>query len=221
MILRILGPLVGALLGLLIFSYVLGDNPLYRIGVHIFAGVMIGYSVGIVIRDVLLGKALAGLLSDPATTVIPVGLGLLLLFKGLPRETFVGNASAGYLVGVGTAVALGGALLGTLVPQVRATARTMSATALASHPLGLLDGVTLVIGTVCTLLAFTFTTSDRVSGAFGWQQIVGTAASVGRVFLIFALGVAFAAVLTASLSIFVGQAQTFLDLALRALGLGL
>jgi len=221
MIIRIVGPIVGAVLGILIFSYLVGDNPLYRLGVHIFAGLVIGYSIGIVVRDVLLGMALAELLSDPRSAVIPVALGLLILFKGLPQYAFVGNVSIAYLAGVGSAVALGGGLLGTLVPQVRATAQTMSGASLAAHPLGLLDGLMVVIGTVCTLLAFAFTATHRTSTSFGWRRIVAVAAGIGRLFLVFAFGVAFAGVITASLSIFVGQAHAFFDLALRALGLGL
>ena len=44
------GLVVGAVLTLLIFSYLLGDNPLYRLTLHIFVGALVGYSLGIVLR---------------------------------------------------------------------------------------------------------------------------------------------------------------------------
>lgn len=221
MIVTIFGSIVGTLLGIFVLSYLIGDNPLYRLALHIFLGTVLGYAVGIMVRDVLLGMALPGLLTSPTTMVIPLGLGLLLLLKGLPRQAFVGNTSMAYLVGVGTAVALAGALLGTLVPQTRATARALSRASLTSRTLGLIDGLMIIVGTICTLLAFTFTTSERSQGDLDWQRVVRGAARVGRLFLLVAFGVAFAGVLTASLSVFVGRTRAFLDLALRALGLGL
>ena len=221
MILRLIGPVIAALLGVFVLSYVIGDNPLYRLALHIFAGAMIGYAAGIVVRDVLLGTALRGLLSNPNSVVLPLVLGLLLLFKGLPRQAFVGNSSVGFLIGVGTAVAIGGALLGTVVPQVQATARALSPDALAASRFGLLDGLMVVLGTVCTLLAFTFTASEPAGDGALWQRILGGASKIGRFILIFAFGVAFAGVLTAALSVFVGRMHAFFGLALRALGLGL
>jgi len=220
MIVQLLGPVVAALLSLFILSYVIGDNPLYRLALHIFVGAMIGYAAGVIVRDVLLGVALPGLSSNPSSVVIPVILGLLLLFKGLPRQAFVGNVSLGFLIGIGTAVAIGGALLGTVVPQVQATARALTPASLAAQRFGLLDGLMIVVGTVCTLLAFTFTTTEPASEPVLWQRILGGAAMVGRLILVVAFGVAFAGVLTAALSVFVGQMDTFFSLVLQALGLG-
>ena len=114
------GLVAGAVLTLLIFSYLLGDNPLYRLAVHLFVGALVGYSFGIVFRDVLLDMVFAQLLDDPSVVVVPLVLGILLLIKGLPRHAYIGNSSVAYLVGVGSAVALSGALLGTIVPQVGA-----------------------------------------------------------------------------------------------------
>ena len=221
MIIRLIGPVIAALLGLFVLSYVVGDNLLYRLALHIFVGAMIGYAGGIIVRDVLLGMALPGLLSNPVSVVIPLTLGLLLLFKGLPRQAFVGNVSVAFLIGVGAAVAMGGALLGTVVPQVQATARALGSASLNAQRFGLLDGLMVVCGTVCTLLAFTFTASEPGSDGALWQKVLGVTARIGRFILVFAFGVAFAGVLTAALSVFIGRMHAFFDLALRALGLGL
>jgi len=129
--LEIAGLVAGAVLTLLIFSYLLGDNPLYRLALHLFVGALLGYSFGIVLRDVLRNIVLAQLSTDPLAVMVPLVLGILLLFKGFPKQAYVGNLSVAYLVGVGTAVALSGALLGTLVPQVGATGRALSLTSRA------------------------------------------------------------------------------------------
>lgn len=216
------GLVVGAVLTLLIFSYLLGDNPLYRLALHLFIGALVGYSLGIVLRDVLLGTVLAQLLTNPLAVMFPLVLGILLLFKGFPRQAYVGNFSVAYLVGVGTAVALSGALVGTLVPQIGATGRALSPASLQSSRTGLLDGLLIIVGTTCTLLGFAFT-AQRERGVGGvWARVTKLAARVGRVFTIFAFGVAFAGALTASLSIFIGRIQylidVFTDVYLRLLG---
>ena len=216
------GLVVGAVLTLLIFSYLLGDNPLYRLALHLFIGALVGYSLGIVLRDILLGTVLAQLLTNPLAVVFPLVLGILLLFKGFPRQAYVGNFSVAYLVGVGTAVALSGALVGTLVPQIGATGRALSPASLQSSRTGLLDGLLIIVGTTCTLLGFAFT-AQRERGVGGvWARVTKLAARVGRVFTIFAFGVAFAGALTASLSIFIGRIQylidVFTDVYLRLLG---
>jgi hypothetical protein len=212
-ILDIVGLVTGAVLTLVIFSYLLGDNPLYRLALHLFVGALVGYSFGIVLRDVLVGMVLEQLSNNPLAVVVPLVLGILLLFKGFPRQAYVGNFSVAYLVGVGTAVALSGALLGTLIPQVEATGRALSPSSLASFRTGPLDGLLIIVGTICTLMAFTFTARKRggltLTGV--WGQIVKLTAGIGRIFLIFAFGVAFAGALTPSLSIFIGRIQYLID----------
>ncbi|HEY67043.1 MAG: hypothetical protein DRI79_02060 [Chloroflexi bacterium] len=215
---EIVGLILGAGLTLLIFSYLLGDNPLYRLALHLFIGALVGYSFGIVLRDVLIGMLLTRWLTEPVAVVVPLVLGLLLLFKGFPRHAYVGNFSIAYLVGVGTAVALSGALLGTLVPQVGATGRALSLESFVSFRLGPLDGLLILVGTVCTLMAFNFTARKRRGLAGVWARLVGVTAWVGRVFLIFAFGVAFAGALTAALSIFVGRIQYLIDVYFRVAG---
>jgi hypothetical protein len=205
------GLVAGAVLTLLIFSYLLGDSPLYRLALHLFVGALLGYSFGIVLRDVLRNMVLAQLSTDPLAVVVPLVLGILLLFKGFPRQAYVGNLSVAYLVGVGTAVALSGALLGTLVPQIGATGRALSRTSLESLRAGLLDGLLIVVGTACTLMIATFAARKQRGLAGVWTQIVRLASGVGRTFLTVALGVAFAGALTASLSVFIGRLQYLID----------
>lgn len=201
------GLAVGAVLTLLIFSYLWGDNPLYRLALHLFIGTLVGYSFGIVIREVFVGLVLTQLLTNPLAVIVPLVLGMLLLFKGFPRQAYVGNFSVAFLVGVGVAVAMSGALLGTLVPQVGATSRALSPASLQASGASLLDGLLIVVGTTCTLMVFAFTAQKERGLAGVWARIVRLAAGIGRIFVIVAFGVAFAGALTASLSIFVGRMQ--------------
>lgn len=216
---NLVGPVVGGVLTIFVLSYLVDDNPLYRLALHIFVGIVVGYSVGIVVREILLGMALPELLSNPGLAIVPFVLGFLLLLKGFPKLAFIGNLSIAYLIGVGTAVALAGALLGTLGPQVEATGQALSGSSRTAFRFGLLDSLMVVIGTVCTLLAFTFTRPGSTAEGFSWQRALDVARWIGRVFLICAFGLAFAGAITASLSIFISRIQYVVDLALRAVGL--
>lgn len=209
-IIETIGIPLGAGLTFLILTYlVLDDSPLYKLALHVFVGALAGYSFGIVVREIAL--TLLKLPSEPLL-LIPLAMGLWLFgFKGVPRLAYVGNFALAYLVGVGTAVALGGALLGALVPQVEATAR-----ALRSGPL--VDGLLIVVGTVCTLMVFNFAVPKPGGRTSIWFRVVKWLGGVGRWFLIFAFGVAFAGALTASLSILIGRVQYIIDLLTSLLG---
>ena len=49
-----IGAFLGFVLTLLIFSYLIGDNPLFRITVHIFIGVSAGFAAVIALENVIL-----------------------------------------------------------------------------------------------------------------------------------------------------------------------
>jgi len=195
-IIQAIGAPLGIILTVSVLSYLLfGDNPLYKLALHIFIGALAGYSFGVVAQKI--ATVLLRDLPGERLLLVPLLLGLwLLVFKSAPRLSYIGNFAMAYLVGVGTAVALGGALVGTLVPQVGATVSALDHTTI-------LDGSLTVLGTVATLMAFNFT---RPEGGV-WARVLGLAAWLGRLFLIFAFGVAFAGALTTSLSILIGRLQ--------------
>ena len=49
----IIGAIIAFVLTLLVFSYMIGDNVAFRLGVHIFIGVSAGYTGGVVFHSVL------------------------------------------------------------------------------------------------------------------------------------------------------------------------
>lgn len=207
--LELIGMAVGALLTILVFSYLLGDNFLYRLALHIFLGALVGYAFGMVISEVW-GKLIADSLREGNLfLIVPLGIGLgLLIFKSIPRLAYIGNFFLSPLIGFGIAVALAGAFVGTLKPQFEATANVMNATPW--------EGMLIAIGTVCTLLAFDFTFSQRQRGLMGiLGNIIGLLGKAGRLFLTVAFGVAFAGAITAALTIFIGRIQFLIEAAIE------
>ena len=86
---------IGLILTLLIFSYLIGDNPLFRIAVYIFVGVSAGYVAVVAFWQVLwpdlLRPFFTGTMMQKVTLLIPFVLSglLLLLVKSMLDATFV------------------------------------------------------------------------------------------------------------------------------------
>ncbi|MEN4099916.1 MAG: hypothetical protein ROW52_08335, partial [Anaerolineaceae bacterium] len=57
--------IVGFILTLMVFSYLFGDNPLFRLTTYLFIGVTAGFSAVMVIYHVLMPRLLFPLLEDP------------------------------------------------------------------------------------------------------------------------------------------------------------
>src|SRR5713226_4349895 len=147
-----LGIWIGAILTLLVFSYLLGDTPLFRIAQAIFVGVAVGYAVTVAVYLVLLPRLFDPLLDNPAGQwhlLIPLALGVLLLFKLRASWAPLGNLPIAFLFGVGGALAIGGALSGALVPQLAATVVSLAP---AQGWQSVISNLLLVIGTIGAFL---------------------------------------------------------------------
>ncbi|HSV86097.1 MAG TPA: hypothetical protein VLH85_05950, partial [Levilinea sp.] len=104
---------VGFVLTLMVFSYLFGDNPLFRLATYLFVGVSAGFSAVMVIYHVLMPRLLFPFLEgsfglQAGLVIVPLVLGLLLVMKLSPRLTRAGEIPMAYLVGVGAAVIIGG-----------------------------------------------------------------------------------------------------------------
>jgi len=129
-----------------------------------------------------------------------VSLGALLLLKGIRRIAWLGNLATSYLMGVGLGVSAGGALVGTVFTQTRATAE-------AQAVITPLDPLILLFGTLLALVAFTFTATAR-KGILGiLSRLVQILAGFGRIFVYLALGAAFAGAFVAGVSVLAGRLQ--------------
>jgi hypothetical protein len=195
-----IGLWAGFIFTLMIFSYVLGDNFLYRIALYVFIGLAAGYITVVTVESVLLPWIRGTVLqpnSNPvqmAVGLIPVILGLLLLFKTSPRLGRVGNLGIAFIIGVGTAVSLIGAITGTLLPLTSTTG--------SSVRLGILNGFLMFIGVACTLVYFRYLGRSRPDGRVQRDLLSRTLGSVGQIVVIITLGALYAGAILTSLTIF-------------------
>jgi hypothetical protein len=155
---------ISAILTLFVYSYLLRDNALYRIASHLVVGLGVAYALTVAVHEVLLPKLLIPLQATAAGTLerqdllIPFALGMLLLAKAVPAGARLGNSPLALLLGVGLGVSVGGALLGTLLPQLRATMLPLAPAGGVGFTQAILN-IVVVLGTVLALLSFTYTRS--------------------------------------------------------------
>ncbi len=207
--------LVGFLLTLMVLSYLIGDNALFRFAVHIFVGVSAGYVAVVAIYRVVWPYLLIPLVSAPmlerGLLLVPFVLGALLLMKISPRLGWLGGPAVGYLVGAGAAAAIGGAILGTILPQGGAAVAPFDWRN-ASDPLtSLFNGAVMLAGTVGTLAYFHFGARRRDDGSIKRNFLVEALAWLGKLFVALTLGALFAGVYAAALAALVERVHSLLS----------
>ncbi len=178
--------LIPVLLTLLVFSRLVGDTPAFRFVQYLFVGVALGYAVVVIYHQVLRPAvidvlAVSGQPVLATVRLIPFVLAVLLLTRvsGQQTASWLANIPLALVFGVGAALVVGGALIGTILPQVLdATRQDMSS------PAAVLGSVVLLIGSIVTLLSFTLTRSSDPNR----QRWIDSAARVGRWVLLLAFG---------------------------------
>jgi hypothetical protein len=198
-----IGMIVGTLFTLAIFSYLLTDNVLHRIAIHIFIGAAAAFVLIAAVESVLLPWINNMVLAQPTSIprlilgLIPFLIGYLLLLKLSPRYSRVGTFGLAVVISVGTAVALWGAIAGTLIPFVLSTARGFRQD-------NVLDGLIVLVGTVSVLTYFTFLGSRRQSGEVEQILPVQFTGRIGQVFITITLGATYALLIISALSVLTG-----------------
>ncbi len=195
---------ISFLLTLMVLSYLIGDNPLFRVAIYIFIGVSAGYVAAITWHQVLYPQLivpmLSGSMGERLLLIIPMVLGLLLLLKLSPRTASLGTPSMAFLVGVGAAVAIGGAVMGTLFPQVGAAMNAFNLSNAGKYWLEhLSEALVMLIGTITALVYFHFGAKATATGP---QRglFVSILSRVGQVFIAVTFGVLFAGVFVAAMT---------------------
>jgi hypothetical protein len=195
------------ILTFMVLSRIVGDNPLFRVAQYLFVGVSLGLAFVVAYHQVL-RPAVSGLVSgEPQASAIygvPLLLGLLLLPRITRRQewSWLANVPLALVFGVGAALAAGGAIAGTLIPQILDTARPLS-----GGPAQAAGVIVLAIGTVVTLSAFYYT----VPRERGVGRLVEMVSLLGHWLLMIAFGFFFADALRSYLTALTERLSFLLD----------
>ncbi len=203
----------------MVWSYLLGDNPAFRIAEHLFVGIAVGYAVLVswfeVVQPALLGAVAP---QSPGLAVVPLVLCLLLVTKLRPAWSSIGNIAVAFLLGVGAALAVGGALFGTLWPQVSATAGLSLDPADYGDPQPVLtstffwQNLAILVGTIGTFFYFTFNTRPQGPLAGFREAFTRFWSGIGRWVIMITLGALFANTVMSRIALLVGRIQWLLDI---------
>jgi hypothetical protein len=217
----IISGFIGLILTLMVFSYLIGDNPLFRIAVYLFVGVASGYAATAVWHYVLVPKLFQPLATLNPLSLVPLIFGISLLAKLSPRISWIGNFAMAVLVGVGAAAAIGGALLGTLVPQFQASIDAFDFRSVggANAIVTLAEGMVMFVGTVLTLASFHFSAGRAADGTPKRNPIIEGIAWAGRLFIAITLGVLFAGVYMAALTAMIERLSSVLNFIRQLIGI--
>ncbi len=227
-----IGAIIGFILTIMVFSYIIGDNVLFRLAIHIFIGVASGYAAVLILYNVLWYQVLvpvfqafrAGKALDTATyavRIVPaVILGIWMLTKASPRLARWSTPVLAYLAGVGAATVIGGAVIGTIFPQVGASANLLNihhAPEALNNLVGwFINGLIIIIGVATTLMYFQFGIRRQAENSPTQRPIIlEYLSTVGQGFIVVTLGVLFAGVYTAALSALIDRLRFLWDVILR------
>ena len=234
--LDMVGLWAGIIFSLFLFSAILGDHLLARLGQYVLVGAVLGYAVTVVWQSVLATNLAAALRADPVADPVhwvPVGLVLLMLIAGIERifaQGRRGPPTQGWrrwlrwlgvfpvllLVAAAVAVAGIGALQGTLSPQFLQAARS-------GLPWGapmetFLTGALMLLLTTAGLVFFVVDPDRHLGGQPTWvQRIMRGWVWLGQRAIWLAAGAVFARLVASRLSLFIAELH-YLSSAFQATG---
>lgn len=225
------GAIIGFLLTIMVLSYIIGDNVLFRLAIHIFIGVATGYAAVLILYNVIWYQVLVPVLQIFTTNstdgfgtyiirVVPaVILGVWMLTKLSPRVSRWGTPVLAFLTGVGAATVVAGAVRGTIFPQVGASINLLnrqSALAEGTNLVGwFVNGLIILVGIVATLIYFQFGMRRQEEGTPTQRPIIlDYISTLGQGFIVVTMGVLFTGVYLAALSALVDRVRYLWDVIL-------
>jgi len=194
---------VSAVLGfvftLLIFSYLLGDNVLYRLSISVFVGLAAAFTAIVTFESVILPLLQSVTeYGEVVFLLIAALLAFMLLFKPLRGASGLTNLALAVLIGVGAAVAVFGAVTGTLIPLTTSTAES-------TQTEGIIEGFIIFLGVASSLIYFQYTARRRPGGIATRGSITRMIAFVGETFVMLTLGAVYGAAILSSLVVLVDR----------------
>ena len=190
-----IGTWLAALLTIFAFSFLYKDNPLFRFTESLFAGVSLGYYVGITLNQTLLPNLVDPMVKDFGKNwdlIVPGLMGLMLYVRSAPKIGWISRYALGIYVAYYIGVEFTRKIQGEVLPQI---ARTML-------PLSSLQGTTLVslifiVGVYSVLVYFFFSKEQNA--------VTKPLARLGIWFLMISFGAAFGFTVMGRVALLIGR----------------
>jgi len=192
--------LISLILTLAIFSYLLDDNPLFRLAISMFVGLAAAFTVVVTFQSVILPLTNSG----PGNAIlftVALAFTLLMLVKPIRSLRILSNVPLGFLIAVGASISIIGAISGTLIPIVSQTAQIDR----DGSFMAIISSIVIIVGVVSSLLYFNYSVRENAQGVVERGRIMKLIAGVGQGFIVITLGALYGAAILTSLTILTGQ----------------
>jgi len=191
-----IGIWVSALLTLFALSFLYKDNPFFRFAESLFAGVSLGYYVGIVLNQTLMPNMIVPLRTDFAQNWDLLGagvIGVLLFLRYAPKISWISRYALAIYVAYYIGLDFTRRLHGEVLPQL---ARTMLPLLPVSWTM-LSVSLVFVIGVYSVLVYFFFSKEHNA--------VTGRIARVGIWFLMISFGAGFGFTVMGRMALLIGR----------------
>lgn len=208
---------IGALLTLMIFSFLWKDNVFYKFAEHLFVGVSAAYwmVVGLwstilpnliarlwpgLVREIIPGAAQA---EPDYMFLIPLIFGLLLLTRLLPKIHFLSRWAMGLVIGYAAGTNLIRYLQSDLMSQISSTIMPAAIVANGRLQIGeTISHMVIFLGVICGLIYFFFSREHK--------GVLKPASKIGIWILMVTFGASFGYTVMARISLLTGRVQYLL-----------
>jgi hypothetical protein len=207
---HLLGLWVQALLTFAIFSFLIGDNPIYKFAEHLFVGISAGYGVVIVwkqaVLPLLVFKLFPALGNNPEEAanywvLVPGMLGMLMLSRFIPRYDWLSRYPIAFVVGLYSGAGIPAVVQANLLEHSRATMQPIWALGDTDWAAAL-SALVVLVGVITTLTYFYFSRPHR--------GLLGVSSRIGILFLMVAFGASFGNTVMARVSLLIGRVEFLL-----------
>jgi hypothetical protein len=201
----LIGAWVAVGLTLFIFSFLYKDNPLFKIGEHLYVGISVGYSVVVVWFTVFVRLVWQEISKGNYEPLIPVAIGLLIWTRFIPKIAWLSRLAFAFVVGFGSGVAIPRAVSSYILKQIEDTVNplvsmangTVSLSLNLANPQSGINTIILLVGVVSVLFYFFFSVEHSGPGY--------VTARTGIYFLMIGFGAAFGYTVMSRMSLLIGR----------------
>ena len=205
---EILGAWVAAFLTLAIFSFLYSDNPIYKAAEHLFVGISAAYALVEAfwqyLRPNLFDKLFPMYLGSnddikpEYLLIIPLVLGIMMLFRLIPSISWMARYPIAYIVGVFAGLRTYTYLSSDIINQIKASQIDFGA-----DPFMIFNSMVLFIGTISGLMYFFF---SREHTGF-----TGSLSRIGIYFLMISFGASFGFNVMGRISLLIGRFSSLIE----------
>ena len=197
---EIIGVWILVLMTLSILSYLYGDNPFYKAAEHIFVGVSAGYVFALTWWDQVWPNLFGRLFPNYVEAgfelnliyIIPLILGIFMLFRLIPSLSWLARISIGYIVGMAAGLKIYVFMNSNILKQIQNSAIDFN-----KNGWEIFNHVLILFGVISALIYFFF--SKEHKGA------IGKISKIGIYFLMIKFGASFGFAVMGRISLLIGR----------------